>query len=120
MIQYKNGWTKSKVIKHIEKNFKGKAVNKDNICSYLTKNGKKCAVGLFIPDGHEGQKFKGGIYDLLVYHPDLQYHMPMDKHNLNSLQYIHDKGDNSYIDEDLRTDEEILSDIINYIETFSN
>ena len=41
------------------------------VCVYLSDEGRKCAVGLCIPDGHEGQKFDGPIGELMQAHPDL-------------------------------------------------
>ena len=86
MSVFINGWTKEKMIKHIETHFKGKAVERDTgYCQYLTDDGKKCAVGLFLPkDDH--QKFKGGVSFLLGAYENLKQYMPMTLDKLNELQ----------------------------------
>lgn len=40
-------------------------------CLYLTADGLKCAVGIFIPDGHPAQQRVGGILSLAQTFPDL-------------------------------------------------
>lgn len=124
MIKYQNGWTKKKVIKHIEDNFRGKSVDKClGVCEYQGKNGKRCAVGLFLPKKHEALKFNGGVDGLLNEYPDLFGKLPFDKFSLRQLQQIHDgvdeKGEAIYTIDDIRNNIEILSDMINYIEAYS-
>ncbi len=82
-----------KVLEVIENDFKGKAFNEEaGNCSYLTEEGKKCFVGLFIPDGHEAQSFRGSVGPLLRLYPDLKDLMPTkDEDALNTLQQIHDE-----------------------------
>ncbi len=46
--------------------------NKDGeVCSYLTPEGLKCAVGCHIPDGHEAQSSRGSVLYLAEAYPDL-------------------------------------------------
>ncbi len=45
-----NRWTRQKMIDHVKSNFKGKSIGMDGVCLYRGPDGKKCAVGLFIPD----------------------------------------------------------------------
>ena len=66
---------KSEVIKVINEKFKGKAVRGVH-CSYLTKCGKRCAIGMFIPDDHPGLTYQKGVVSLLQDYPDLKEHMP--------------------------------------------
>lgn len=40
-------------------------------CSYLTSDGRKCAVGLCLPEGHETQNFWGCLSELVERHPEL-------------------------------------------------
>lgn len=40
-------------------------------CSYLTRDGRKCAIGLLIPDGHIAQKFVGPVGALMESFPEL-------------------------------------------------
>lgn len=117
-MKFLNGWTKNKVIKHIEENFKGKAFNKQtNLCQYKTIDGKKCAVGLFIPEKHKAFKLAGNVDRLLTLYPDLTKVMPLDITYLTALQRIHDSGDKGLAIYDSRTDEIVLMDLISYIES---
>lgn len=78
----------------IDKDFKGKAANKNGGCEYLTSDGKKCAIGLFIPDGHEGRYFDGDSNGLFYEHYDLLDYMPSKNIDLlDSWQIFHDKLD---------------------------
>lgn len=96
-----NGWTKAKIKEHIEKEFKGLAVvcrgdgtSSNRLwpsCSYLTPEGKKCAVGVFIPNGHEGQRSGGRVESLLGDFPDLKDHMPLPVEAMSLLQDVHDQ-----------------------------
>lgn len=45
-----NGFTKESMIAVLKKQFKGQALEGDGNCRFLTSEGKKCAVGCFIPD----------------------------------------------------------------------
>lgn len=114
-----NGWTKETVIKHIEKNFKGKAYDCNEFsCMYKTGK-KKCAVGLFIPDGHPGQKVNGSVGLLLSSYPDLEKYMPMGLIFLKELQDVHDNGFASNPDSDSRSNAEVLMDLVSYIESLN-
>ncbi len=110
-----NGWTKAKIIQHIKDNFKGKAFNYSNpkdrkcgaeVCVYLTKDGRKCAVGLFIPDGHNGQRHIGTVSGLLFRFPDLSDVMPLDTSSMSGLQRAHDESG----------EETTLEEMLEYIE----
>ncbi len=87
-----NGYMKKSIIEVIERDFKGKAVKLDDesICEYLTLDGRKCAVGLFIPNGHDAQHSADGYYGLLQKYPDLNILMPLNKIGMNGLQHLHD------------------------------
>jgi len=80
------------VLETIEMNFKGKAFNHNtDECVYKTDEGKKCFIGLFIPDGHVAEKFKGSVKGLLYTYPTLKKYMPSnDKNKLSNLQRVHD------------------------------
>jgi hypothetical protein len=45
--------------------------SENHACRYLTSDGRKCAVGLCIPDGHPAQKFDKSLPHLLDKYPDL-------------------------------------------------
>lgn len=40
-------------------------------CRYLTEDGKKCAVGLCIPDGHPAQRHSSPVEGLSLEYPNL-------------------------------------------------
>lgn len=40
-------------------------------CRYLTDDGRKCAVGLVIPDGHPAQKHSGPFENIVTMYPEL-------------------------------------------------
>lgn len=97
-----NGWTKESTIKHIQDNFKGKAAatvdrfpgdpSSGTIeqCRYLMSDGRKCAVGLFIPDGHAGQGITSGFDELVFEHPELGNLMPLNHASMYKFQTVHD------------------------------
>jgi len=58
-------------------------------CSYLDSEGRKCAVGCLIPDGHPGQDFRGGVEMLFEEYPDLKKKLGNEDF-LVKLQFIHD------------------------------
>lgn len=118
-MKFLNGWTKKKMIKHIEENFKGKSISRDGkLCLYKTAEGKKCAVGLFIPQKRREQfDLAGSVYNLLTEYPDLKKAMPIDEDSLYELQVVHDKGDFELPPFDNRTDNEVLMDLISFIES---
>ena len=89
-MAYLNGWTDSTIKKTINKNFTGRAFNEHGVCKYLTKDGKKCAVGIFIPDGHEAQMMEGIVKDLLHKYKDLLDILPLNSNSLLLLQRYHD------------------------------
>jgi hypothetical protein len=68
--------------------------DKDLICKYVTKNGNKCAVGLFIPKGHEGFRLDTVVEDLLQEFPDLRGVMPLGLVGMRALQMVHDDDTN--------------------------
>lgn len=79
----------------IDREFKGKAVEDalfGTRCVYKTVDGKKCLIGLFIPEGHPAQRFRGGVYKLIETYPDLLELMPSKNIEvLRNLQIVHDE-----------------------------
>ena len=47
------------------------AINRDGYCKYLTEEGRKCAVGLCLPDGHPSQQMIGLLSDAVHLYPEL-------------------------------------------------
>ena len=88
--------TKQEIIDTINKKFKGKA---DGIhgCVYLNNKGKKCVIGIFIPDGHPGQQEEDlGVLGLLEKYPELIREMPSDNFELlEKFQSVHDTLDDT-------------------------
>ena len=96
MHQTINGWTKEKMIETIYAGNKGKcAVIRNHfeqiVCSYLTEDGNKCAVGCFIPDGHIAQTRTTTAGALLADYPDLVHFMPLEIAGLIVMQKTHDQ-----------------------------
>lgn len=107
-----NGYTKASILAKINSSFQGKAqeVFKGDAaeelagsCLYRMKDGRRCAVGLFIPDSVETLKsggfnitiesFKGSATALLSNNPGLREVMPLDVIALNAFQNVHDHMD---------------------------
>lgn len=85
-----NGWTKAKMLEVVEARPSKLPAFQNGQCVYLTGDGNKCGVGLFIPDGHEGQKHHGYVSSLLESHPDLSKIMPLEYTGLKEFQNCHD------------------------------
>ena len=81
----------SKVKEVLRREFKGKAIT-NGLCEYKTDKGLKCAIGCFIPEGHEGALSLGGVKELLREHVDLKEYMPHENVELlRDWQYFHDR-----------------------------
>lgn len=53
-----------------------RAFGEDETCLYLTDDGRKCAIGRFIPDGHAAQRETDvSVASLFDLHPELR-HLP--------------------------------------------
>lgn len=98
-MKYKtqNGWTKASMIAHIKAEFKGRSTINDGYesCRYRGPNGKKCAVGMFIPDEFYSPKIEGYLYSgedsdktVCDFIPELLMLMPLE--NMSDLQQVHD------------------------------
>lgn len=89
-----NGWTKKKILEVIEaRRYKvaaTKSVDNRTFCAYLTSNGNKCAVGLFIPTGHIAQKATNAVKRMLHENKDLKKLMPFELEVLELFQCVHD------------------------------
>lgn len=85
-----NGWTKNKMLKVIKARRYNCAAHRMNHCEYLTANGNKCAVGLFLKPGSEAQRVSGGYEHLIEQFPEVIPLMPLNKRGMNALQEVHD------------------------------
>lgn len=88
-------------------------------CMYEDEAGRRCAVGVHIPDGHPGLKFEGDIYELLAAFPDLQgVACPREEIGIelaHNLQVAHDAA--LIDDEDSEDDKDplqVLKDHLRY------
>lgn len=87
-----NGWTKEKILNVIRARKQKKAAYDKNTsqCKYLTKDGNKCAVGLFIPDGHQAQNYVCDVINLITSFPTLIKNMPLETYAMKQLQKVYD------------------------------
>jgi len=64
------------------------------VCVYLDPDGRKCAIGALIPDGHPAQQVRMSVTTLLEQYSDLeqlwQVETEEDKNFLCTLQRVHD------------------------------
>lgn len=90
-----NGWTKSKMLKVVKARRYNCRSTEHDICAYLSSNGNKCALGLFIPNRHLGLQTSGNYHDLIRKCPDLLDKMPLTKSGMIKLQIVHDLCDES-------------------------
>lgn len=105
-----NGWTKRKIIAVINKGFKGKSFKSSRYsaetCLYRGYNGKKCAVGLFIPDNmYDRDNESLLVNQLLADQPELKKLMPFKTVTLRRFQEVHDDMDKKL---DVKTQKETL------------
>lgn len=61
-------------------------------CKYLTDKGRKCAVGLSIPEGHSAQYYNGNFSEIIILYPDLFSDLVnFDEEIIDNFQYyLHD------------------------------
>ena len=102
-----NGWTKDQVKKVIDTMFIGRAYSWTQGCEYLTDTGKKCGVGLFIPDGHAAQKSRRSAEYMIMDHPELEEMMPLSVYGLERLQQFHDENE-AFRDSNLKKQKDML------------
>lgn len=87
------------ILEVINRDFKGKAIDDKGNCEYLSKDGRKCAIGLFIPEGHDASSRGLDVKRLLLEYPDLMEFMPSgDLETLDAFQRGHDHGLHSGMD----------------------
>ena len=87
-----NGYTKKEILwylKTFNNGTKSMVENSDKLCAYES-NGNHCAVGCFIPHGHDAMKDSLEVVDLLTTYKSLAKHMPLSKIALMQLQRVHD------------------------------
>ena len=87
-----NGWTKESVMAQAKKyNNDYTSVNSfTGSCSYENRDGNRCAIGCFIPDGHISLKATENVKHLLEMYPELANKMPLESKGLVKFQDVHD------------------------------
>jgi len=88
-----NTYTKEDIIWYLETFNTGKRCvsRKTGLCCYKTRD-NHCAVGCFIPHGHKGLGYAGGVFSLLQDYPDLIEKMPLNMAAMRELQEVHDRN----------------------------
>lgn len=86
-----NGWTKQSMIEHIETEFKGKSITSSGSCRYLTDDGKKCAIGMFIPY-YKYSKEMEGLINISELSKKYKISFPLHPSIMRQLQIIHDES----------------------------
>lgn len=115
-----NSWTKQQIIDKINSDFKGRSYRPTNkrdlncaedVCLYRGDNGRKCIVGVFIPDREYSNSMEssGGVKGLLDEYPLLTNMMPLSIEVLSVLQSMHDSS------RDI-SDEELKNNLISWVE----
>lgn len=97
-----NGWTKESLIAHVKKNFKGRSTDSRGNCKYRGPDGRKCAVGVFIPDSIYDTDMEGrsmvAIQDVFP----LKSVIPISNEGMMQLQLQHDDAYDNYMQNDGR------------------
>lgn len=95
-----NGWNKQSMIEHVKEHFKGKSYIKDDSCLgesclYRAEDGRKCAVGMFVPASLYSPSFeKASAYSILNNNQSLANCMPITITGMALFQVAHDNLDN--------------------------
>lgn len=120
-----NGWTKKKMIDHVVKTFKGRSVNSSGSCQYRGPNGKKCAIGMFMPNSFykkDMDSFLGPYTSVATAYPEIHTLMPLETLGCQEMQRVHDSNSPEFYNPEFvnifsikRNDAEVLSDILNFI-----
>lgn len=90
MFKTINGFTKESMKTAIWAGNNGKRAMNERQCLYLSEDNNKCAIGCFIPNGHEAQGSLLGVFNLGVKYEDLDKFMPLNTKGLSVMQTVHD------------------------------
>lgn len=112
VFQTINGWTKDKMIIHIQDNFKGKAfrLEDEHKCFYRGSEGTACGVGLFIPEKiyHAAMDYPHSLRaDEMIPKFGLSDVMPLSLAGMLRMQQVHD-GSSEWL---------TLSDLLKFVES---
>lgn len=100
MFTTQNGWTKERMLSHIRTHFAGKSytVNAEtgqHECKYRGPEGKRCAVGLFIPDDRYRESMDSNYENYatsVLERYNLEDAMPISAMGMQQLQQVHDNS----------------------------
>lgn len=117
-MRYKtmNGWTKAgmmqairdKMLDHPSKAPDGQT------CAYRAADGNRCAVGVFLPDGHPAESSIVNIDQVYTDYIDLRTVLPLALGGLCAMQIVHDyTGD---MDTPRPDDSDPRPDVLRWIE----
>lgn len=89
-----NGYTKQSMKDRIVlKNNGNRCIDMNGACTYSMDNDtNRCAVGCFIPDGHDGLDSNDFVNTLLVIYKDLSDEMPLSVDGMRMFQGVHDNN----------------------------
>jgi hypothetical protein len=96
MTKYKpiNGYTKESIIEAIQtRMLDHQSRSLAGRCVYLAPDGNKCAVGIFLPDGHPSQDAQLNVLPLTVAYPELLSVLPLVTTAMGALQHMHDSSE---------------------------
>lgn len=92
--QTQNGWTKESMLAHVKAEFKGKSstgVGMLETCLYRGPEGRKCAVGMFIPDSEYSASMETiSAEGLIERHSYIAKSFPLNTRRMDMLQAVHD------------------------------
>lgn len=88
------GWTKARMIEKIRQHVPDEGCMIEGDCIYERPDGKRCALGSFLPDDHPAldPSYQAGAANLIDEHEngELPDWAPLDVHGLDSMQFVHD------------------------------
>lgn len=82
----------NRVWNHLRTQRKRAMLDDESGCAYLAPDGSRCAIGVFIPEGHPAQGYEGTVGWLMEEHPDL-FEDGCHSGFLSELQEVHDGAD---------------------------
>ena len=121
MYKTQNGWTKDDMIAHVLCEYTGISMSEDLYqCNYRGRDGRKCAVGIFIPNDKYTTVMEVNSHntnngaDFVIDKYNLTDDMPLDKAAMKLFQSVHD--DFGYDYGSIDADEDCLVALVDWIE----
>ena len=111
-MSYINGWTKEKVIEHINKEYKGFSFDTEiDYCMYRADFDKKCVVGCFIPDDVYSVEMERKCANYLISSFHLMKYMPFSSDIMQRWQNVHD----NFLEQDISFEQQKI-EILNFLD----